>query len=322
MFRLGLTANAMHTLATLALLLTMSSNPRTPSGQPGPMQPSDYTPAVQSKVVTWQLKRVTPPSPLYVSVDDKLVVGAATSQTNEVVTVNYRLLRASDGVIVPGQFTVTPTNNRTIVVKTQQLAEGFLLSASVKAAVATTRGMTFVRAFLGAGPFGAGQPSYMLMADYVTTAMAPAHPNGRVLAPTEGPGLLYSVRAAHSPAGTNWSFTVPTNARWRVESIQSLLVTSATVATRQVSLVIASPTDTIAIVPGNVNQAASQTEFYIWGDGLLYQVDTRPVDSAPLPRNMILLPSFVINAQVLSLQAADQWSDFPVVFVEEWLDNV
>lgn len=303
-----------------ALLLLMAIT--TPSGQPLPKQPSDYTPAAKSRVVSWQLQRVTPPSPLYVSVDDKLVVGAASSQTNEVVTVNYRLLRAADGVIVPGQFTVKPAATRAITVQQQQLAEGFLLSVSVKAAVATTRGMTFVRAFLGAGPFGAGQPSYMLMADYVTTAMAPAHPNGRVLAPVEGPGLLYSVRAAHVPAGGNWLFTVPANARWRVQSIQSQLVTSAAVANRQVSLVMASPTDNIVIIAGNVTQTASQTDFYIWADGVPYLSDTRLTDTQPLPRSMTLLAGFTVLSQVLNVQAADQWSDFAVIFVEEWLDNV
>jgi hypothetical protein len=308
-------------ISALVALLLMSGS-TTPSGQPVPKQPADYTPAAQSRKVSWQLTRVPPPSPVYVGVDDKLVVGAASSQTNEVVTVNYRLLRAADGVIVPGQFTVKPANTRTVAVQTQQLAEGFLLSASVKAAVATTRGMTFVRAFLGAGAFGAGQPSYMLLADYVTTAMAPAHPNGRVLAPTEGPGNVYSVRAAHAPAGTQWSITVPANARWRVQSIQSQLVTSATVANRNVFLVISSSTDIVTIIPSNTTQAASITEFYCWADGVPFQSDALGHDLQPLPRGIIVLPNYVLTTNVNLMQAADQWSDFAVTWVEEWLDNV
>jgi hypothetical protein len=303
-----------------ALLLLMSVI--TPSGQPAPKQPADYTPARQSKVVSWQLQRVPPPSPVYVGIADLLVVAAASSQTNEVVTVNYRLLRAADGVIVPGQFTVAPANTRAVKVQTLQLAEGFLLSVSVKAAVATTRGMTFVRAFLGAGPFGAGQPSYMLMADYVTTAMAPAHPNGRVLAPTEGPGNVYSVRAPHAPAGTQWSITVPANARWRVQSIQSQLVTSATVANRSPFLVISSSTDIVTIIPNNSTQAASITEFYCWADGVPYLGDSFLHDLQPLPRGIIVLPNYVLTSNVNLMQAGDQWSDFVAMWVEEWLDNV
>jgi len=306
--------------ALLALLLMSGST--TPSGQPTPKQPADYTPARQSKVVSWQLQRVLPPSPVYVGIADLLVVAAASSQTNEVVTVNYRLLRASDGAIVPGQLTVAPANTRAVKVQTLQLAEGFLLSVSVKAAVASTRGMTFVRAFLGAGPFGAGQPSYMLMADYVTTAMAPAHPNGRVLAPTEGPGNVYSVRAAHAPAGTLWSITVPANARWRVQSIQSQLVTSATVANRNVFLVISSPTDIVTIIPSNSTQTASQTVFYCWADGAPFQSDAIGHVLAPLPRGIIVLPNYVLTSNVNLMQAGDQWSDFAVTWVEEWLDNV
>lgn len=305
-----------------ALLLMASSILAT--GQPTPQQPADYTPAAQSRVVSWQLKRIPPPSPLYVGVDDKLVVGAATSQSNEVVTVNYRLLRASDGVIVPGQFIVSPPNTRAVTVQQQQLAEGFLLSVSVKATVAITRGMTFVRAFLGAGPFGAGQPSYMLMADYVTTAMAPAHPNGRVLAPTEGPGNITTFKTVQPPVGTDWSFGPPTNARWRLQSVYIDFVASAQVATREMFFAVNNSVSSRCYrVDAQTGITANTLPGFELGSGLPFVSPASLVIQLPIPTPYYLLGSQgdVLSVLTTQLQTLDQWR--PVLFsVEEWLDNV
>jgi len=306
-------------LGALLLMATLITG----SGQPLPKQPSDYTPAFESRVVSWQLKRVLPPSPLYVGVDDNLVVGAATSQTNEVVTVNYRLLRAADGVIVAGQFTVAPASTRAIAVQTQQLAEGFLLSVSVKAAVATTRGMTFVRAFLGAGPFGAGEPSYMLLADYVTTAMAPAHPNGRVLAPSEGPGFVHYIGLAPPVAGNNWVLTCATNQRLRVISTAFLFTTAAGGANRSVFLQLAESLggragwfslSTPAIPPSTPEAISAATDNASGADTALNL-------HIPLTRELWLAPGQVFESQCANLAAGDAFTSVSIV-VEEWLDNV
>jgi hypothetical protein len=305
--------------ALLLLLMTI-----TPSGQPTQKQPSDYTPAANSRVVSWQLKRIPPPSPLYVSVDDNLVASAATSQTNEVVTVNYRLLRASDGVIMPGQFTVAPPSNRSITVQSQALAEGFLLSASVRAAVATTRGQTFVRAFLGAGPFGAGQPSYMLMADYATTAMAPAHPNGRVLSPTEGPGWLRTGSAAQPAAGANWFLGPPANARWRVQTFQAGYQTSAAAGNRIVNLQIQQILSAVAYYGAqNVTQAPGLNVFYSGSAGQPIPAPPPGIINLPFPAGLILssVDGDLITPVVAFQDTADQWTK-PFALIEEWFENV
>jgi hypothetical protein len=313
-------------ISALVALLLMSGS-TTPSGQPTPKQPADYTPARQSKVVSWQLQRVLPPSPVYVGIADVLVVAAASSQTNEVVTVNYRLLRAADGAIVPGQLTVAPANTRAVKVQTLQLAEGFLLSVSVKAAVATTRGMTFVRAFLGAGPFGAGQPSYMLLADYVTTAMAPAHPNGRVLAPSEGPGNVVILPITNPGNGVEWSLTVPTNARWRLVSAFWILSSDATVGNRVSGLRIKNAGGNLvwnidqvgASIPASSSAQISATAGV---NGAAFSATGFvPAWIIPLPTQQILLATGVIQSLSTFLGANDSVNTITVQ-VEEWLDNV
>src|SRR5579864_5722224 len=133
--------------SALLVIALMASIIR-PPGQPAPYKDGDYTPAVQSQVVSWQLKRLPPPSAVYITVDDVLRAAAASSQANEVVTISYRWIRAADGKLDYGQFTIAPASDRSLKVQDQPLAEGFLLSVSCKAAVATTRGQTFVRLFL------------------------------------------------------------------------------------------------------------------------------------------------------------------------------
>jgi hypothetical protein len=288
------------------------------------MQPGDFTPAGPSAVVSWQIKRLAPPSNLYVQVDDVLRVAAASSQTNEVVTVNYRWLRASDATVQYGQFTVAPAANRTISVTDQPMAEGFLLSVSCKAAIATTRGQTFVRLFLNPKALGAGQPGYMLMADYVTTAMAPGHPNGRVVAPSEGPGAIVGVQLGIQPNGVDWTLTVPTNARWRVSSIMAALQTAAGGVNRQLT-----PTITDAggltfdrFIAGS--QAGGTQFFYNFSELALESTTTVGGTSTvitPIPPGIILPGGSFIKPGTLNLLAGDQW--FLVnAQVEEWLDNV
>jgi hypothetical protein len=299
----------------------MSATLTIPSGQPVPMQPGDFTPAGPAQIVSWQMKRLTPPSPLYVTVDDVLVAGAASSQSAEVVTISYRLLRAMDSKVVLGEFTVVPTNTRAIKVAQQQLAEGFLLSVSCKAAVATTRGQTFVRLFLNPKALGGGQPGLMMMADYVTTAMAPGYPNGRTVTPVEGPGNVVSVAANNPPAGSDWSLSVPTNARWRVRSVNATFNASAAVANRQVifnTLVGGLQQYTAGAI---ANITAGQTPIISFVPGTSYAPIAPNLLAVPLTPDLLLLGGSVIGTNTNNLQAGDQW--IPInALVEEWLDNV
>jgi hypothetical protein len=309
------------TNALSILLAALMATIVPPPGQPSQLQPGEYTGAAPSRMVTWQMKRVPPPSPLYVSVDDKLVVAAASSQVNELVTVNYRLLRASDGVIMPGQFTVAPAATRSIVVQQQQLAEGFLLSCSLRATAATTRGQTFARVFLGAGVFGAGQPSYMLMSDYVTTAMAPAHPNGRVLAPSEGPGFIHVFTFAAPPASSDWTVNVPTNARWRFISL-SVGLTTVNAGTARSSQLRFTNNGAFfwasnANPPPPVNAG---TQCVAGGVCVSNDVVGGMSYWATCP-GLTLLGGGTIATSTSNLQVNDQWASQGIE-VEEWLDNV
>jgi hypothetical protein len=306
-----------------ALVLLMATL-ITGSGQPLPKQPGDYTPAAQSRVVTWNLKRVPPPSPVYVDVDDNLVVNAASLVANELVTVNYRVLRAADGVIVRQQLTVKPLNsNGGIGQQVQPLAEGFLLSLSVSASQAQTRGQTFVRIFIGSGAFGAGAPSYQLMADYVTNQMAPGFPNGRVVSPVEGPGWIHTRTQNNPTAGHDWGITSQPPGRFRIVSLTAALTTSAVGGNRAVFLQLLNDSATTAgLFYSGVGQAPSVAVTYTWSSA---PVATQTTGSSVVPVGIpvlgILKAPESVQSQTAGIAAGDQWS-FITMIVEEWLDNV
>ena len=303
----------------------MSSTPTAPSGQPGGMQPGEFSGSAPALITSWQMKRLPPPSELYITADDKLVVRLSSSSATEVVTVSYRLLRAADGVIVRGQFTVPMVVAYSNVIQSQQLAEGFLLSVSLRASVALTRGQTFARAFIGAGPLGAGEPSYMLMSDYVTTNMAPAFPNGRQLSPVEGPGYIHTITQPNPAVGVDWGLSNPPLGRYLVRGVIATLATNANVANRVPAFQVLSETlATATEYTCQTYQTAGQTETYVWSPAPYPGAASIASLQVPMPPNLVLRYPQQFQVSTLNLQAGvggDKWTNISYL-VEEWLDNV
>jgi hypothetical protein len=265
-------------------------------------------------------KAVQPPSQIYVDVNDDIAVSCASSQVNERITVSYRLLRF-DGELVLGQFQVAPASDRSVTTYLEGLAEGFLLSVSCRAAVATTRGQTFLRVFLTNPVLGNGQPSYVLFSDYVTTQMSPAHPNGRVLAPSEGPGNIVQVFSPNPAAGADWVLIVPTNARWRIISANAGLTVANAGAARKIGVSVSFGGVSVWKAWGNQTAAINSLVAFsiapVTPGGTL---DATIID-APIPPDVRLLAASQVQSQTVIINAADQWGAAGFL-VEEWLDNV
>lgn len=308
--------------ATLALLLLMSSTPTTPSGQPGPMKQGEFTAAAESKVVSWQLKRVPPPSPVYITVDDQLGVAGASALANEVVTISYRLLRAVDGKIVFGQFTLPMGAAFTVNRNTQGLAEGFLLSTTISAFLAQFRGLTYVRLFVNPVSLGAGVPGFTLTADYVTQDGNPGHPYGRILAPEEGPGAIVTQTIANPNPGADWAITLPDHTRSRIQVVRGALLTSGTAGTRI-------PRFTVNDSAGNIlgawtataSQIASLSWAYTWSSAPIITPALQFQIPVPLPAGLIVGNLARLASVTSGILAGDQWSTIDVL-LEQWLSNV
>lgn len=267
------------------------------------------------------LKRgIQPPGQLYIAPGDYIAVSCASSQTAEMVTVSYRLLR-SDGLVILGQFVVQPPATRAVQAYREPLAEGFLLSVSCKAAAASTRGQTFVRISVTNPVLGSGQSSYVLLADYVTNQAAPAFPHGRVLSPTEGPGYVYSISAGMIPSGIDFDFQIPANARWAPISWTGLLSTSAAASNRGVSMMcVSGGLQVFRSAATGVQVASTQQEY----DAARLAPYT-PYSGAPMlmaiPPGLVLSPLGTVGSDTVGLLIGDNWSSVHLQ-VEEWLDNV
>lgn len=298
----------------------MSNDPHNVSGAQFVQPSEEFQIQTQKPNVRFLSKGVQPPSQVYVAQNDDIVIGCASSATGEIVTVSYRLLR-HDGVLVLGQFQVQPASDRSVKVYQESLAEGFLLSVSAKAKIATTRGVTFVRIFITDPALGGGQPSYMLMADYVTTAMAPAHPNGRVLAPVEGPGAVRAIQGTTPPLGSNWVISCPNNARWKPRGLICTLATSAVVQNRLASIAISTAASVCFV--GAADKVTPASMVVTFGCAALtpYVTPTPTSGFLPLPPELVMLANDSINSTMQFFDAGDQWEGI-FLTVEEWLDNV
>jgi hypothetical protein len=161
----------------------------------------------------------------------------------------------------------------------------------------------------------------MLMSDYVTTAMAPAHPNGRQLAPTEGPGRVYAAAFLNPGLGADWTLSPPANAKWRIISLLSSFVTSAGGPTRTPHLEIQTGGNPVYF-SGPVGIQGGGTLFnYTWATGQPYEFDGVGTVAQPLPDFLVLPPGATISSLTTGIQGTDQWAGQNCL-VEEWLDNV
>lgn len=286
--------------------------------------PVDYDPAGDAHDVSFLLKNASTPSTLYIERDDSLLIVAATSQTNEVITFNLRIM-TPDGRIQDNQFVVRPANTRAVTTQAQTLAEGYLLSLSAIATVAVTRGQTFARCMIVRSGAGIGGAAQMLFADYVTTFVTSGYPNGRILAPTEGPGLITTRNVAAPAAGVDWSVQPPTNARWRIVSWSGLFVASATVANRQVAAFVSSVPGSPWIAGPLANITAGQSANVSAAGITPYVSVLGQIIMLPLPPQLILTNGAVVlqtmGVQTVGLQVGDQWTNINLL-IEEWLDNV
>lgn len=315
------------------------------TGQPGPQQPGEFASAAVPNVVTFGFEGIGPPSPLYIQRDDQLVIEAATTTaTSDLVFVTARLLlpvapsagqpvQGAGGVptavpqrgstIIPIVFTATAGANGVLTATTIPLAEGYLLSVGVTGNTALKRGTTFVRVWINRGAVSTLSPNAatVLIADYVTQTAVVGWPYGRVLSPPEGPGNVKNVPIGAPGAGVDWTTTQPGGVRWRLQSWNAQLVTSATVANRIVRGFIKTGGGSIvwqgspsAVIP------ASQTVQVSAASGQ-FTASTDPATvGVALPSPAMVNGAFIIGVSTTGLQAGDQWSGIQL-HVEEWLDG-
>ncbi len=305
----------------------MGSSPGLPTaGQPGPMKPGEFVSASQPSLVSFNFERIAPPSPLYIARDDVIRLRAWSGAAGVSIGPAYRFLLADPRgagkppTLVPGTQVFALGSTRALQDFTVTLGEGFLLSVAVQVALGTpSRGQVFCSlGILRSAAAGSGIYQ-MLLADYVVGSNPIGWPGGRIIDPREGPGVVRSSTLANPAAGADWTFTVPTNARWRVQSVKGILTTSAAVANRVPRILLNDGASNVYIGTPNQSVPAGSNPF-VSGAPITATAAANVTDVlVPLPPTMYLEPGYTISSSTVGIQGADQWSGL-VINVEEWID--
>lgn len=255
-----------------------------------------------------------PPVQAYITADTKLNISYACAVAGLTLQVTARIL-LPDGTISLNSFSVTMLSDRSRNGIQYQLAEGFLLSLTMAPSSATGNYRVYAWARLQQG----GAQVQLLCAGYPTQGRFLTWPQPTLENEQEGTGAIVSVTGTLQAAGAEISETVPTNAMWELVSFHYGLTTSATVATRNTSLVIDDGTNVVwAGAQGAFTQAASLTYGYSHFHGANTVTGQTVSEIGAIPWAIKLLAGFRIRTVTTALQAADQYTA-PQYLVKEWL---
>jgi hypothetical protein len=320
-------------------------------GQPKTGPDPTFTGGSVPNIVSFLFDQVGPPSSVYIQRDDQVLISGVSTAAGESITVQGRLLLpyalsagqpdqgrgpgeggapiVGPGIIVPFQSTFalgTGLNSAKLLIAQ---TEGYLLSLSVSANVATQRGQTFVRAWLNRGAQNIINPNafYLLFADYCTTVGAVGYPIGRVINPVEGPGIIQQYAPSNPAAGADFSVSSAPTGRIRLQTLLAKLVTSATAGNRVVgfTLAMSSPAGVCFRAQDSTPIAASTTVFYNFVQGSTFYrgggaIGTEVDVVLPAPVPWYGRTSITIASVTQGLLAGDQWSNI-ILETEEWMEG-
>lgn len=274
----------------------------------------------QSPEITFDRQRVQPPGPFYVARGEHLHVHAWNAVSNQVVSLNLRLLMPN-GEIIPNVYELRPSADRSELTNTLTLPECFVLSFAVSTMVSgTRRGQTYVAVHYSRTAEGGETLVNLLTSGYVTEGFALSWPVGKVEHFLEGRGNYRSIQGTDPAAGLQINETVPTGARWRLLSVNATLSTNATAANRNVLFAVDDGSDNLIIIPAPNTQVANEGKEYTWAAWGTVQDSIVNRVTVPLPNEVWLQAGSRIGTAVVGMQAGDNWT-FPRLYVEEFLER-
>lgn len=270
--------------------------------------------------VHFGLRDVQPATNLYVALEDRLRVLIFNSVAGAEVDVNVRL-QLPDGQVIPWRGQFFPTSNRASNSFEVDFAEGFLLDVSVSTPTAALRlGACYVVVQVIRGTGANAIVMRSLLANYLTTGMSVGWPEGPSAASVQDNGLVRSVQVSNPAAGSDWNVTVPTGARWQVQSVTEVFTASATVANRGLQLVADDGANILAIGEDQGSITAGQTgtfSFFLGANsigGLAFNMASVAWVSP------VLQQGFRVRSNTVGLQAGDQYSAI-FLLVLEWIEQ-
>ena len=267
-------------------------------------------------------------TPLYVTGEEALQLSVFNGATGVTVALSGRFLAVKqrddeeDPRPKPFSHALTPTTNRVATLRTETLGEGWILDGAVQVTAGTPlTGNTYAIVALVRGAKGALTTLSVLAQGYITANQRLSLDGNVLQGFTEGAGALRSITGATPGAGAEISETVPTGARWELLAFSAQLVTSATVANRNPSLVLDDGALVYARCPTTQLIAASLTYQVTWAQGFSSaQTTGANIAIAPLPINDRLGSAHRIRTSTVGIQVGDQYSAVQYL-VREWIEG-
>lgn len=261
-------------------------------------------------------------SPFQFATDENtnLRIVSANSQVGVVLAIHGRRLSAR-GEIEPFAFTHTPNTDRSVATQDFKLGAGALLNLSIFASSgAPLIGQTYVMAHLILGLTGATIILGQLLGGYCTAAQPLAYPGSPIQSSIEGGGYYRHITGTDPAAGTEFSETVPTGARWELLALRVTIACNATVAARRVNLHIDDGSTIYLTAPQTDSAGAGETMPTFWAVWSAFSPPPRPdTPIAQLPHGLILLAGHRLRSETDNLQAGDNLSA-PQFTAREWLE--
>lgn len=258
------------------------------------------------------------PGAVYLTGEESLRLSTWNIRAALTVTVRGRIF-TPEGRIVPFEFKQVPNTDRTVKTTDAPLGRGWLMHAIAFATSAVPFiGETWAQLSIVRGDTGATHELEILSGGYLTQVQPVSYPGGRYGSSIDGAGVIRTISGTDPAAGAEISETVPTGARWRLMSLQSVLTTSVAVANRNVQIVIDDGTNETYRAACASNQAASNAFRYSFSaSGVTNVPASANTHMVPTPAPAILGPGYRIRTITNLLDAGDNWSQ-AFILVEEW----
>ena len=252
---------------------------------------------------------VTAPGP-YVQDGDVLILSVTTTDSSGSLNFNGRLLRL-DGEIVPWNETLTFSGTGTQTDKITPLVAGFIIGFDVSRASGTlTDGEVNASVHIGRNTGSLQQKLVCLASGEITNIRSLGLYNytyGLAATSTALPTIV-TAGIADPAAGVELTVTVPASTVWELQGFRAIFTTSATVATREVSLQLDDGTNTFYKAVASGTQTASLARGYNFTDsGSSYQSTGGGNFMVGIGRPMIGA-GYRLSTSVSNLQATDAWT--------------
>jgi len=249
----------------------------------------------------------------------RLVVNSNLASSQILVTLQ---VMDFEGKIKVWQEVVEVTGDRSQEVFNFQLSKGYLLNVLITSATSSNwPGEVYCSALLLRGLTLVNITYMQLCCGYVTENSGITWPPGTFQQPFSGPGSIVCIGITAPDPGGELTFTVPSNTRLEVVSLQTTFTADATAANRQVHLEITCDDDVVFAHGELADITATAVATLTWGAGQGYSLARSLFRQHGLPTKLVIEEGFIIRTDTKNIQSTDQYTNSELL-ARRWIGEI